>query len=99
MNSDNLPLKDEIDTAPWDWLRAHLMQDSIIIIDSKLVLHEIAEKMVKNDTVYIEHLINNQLISKPSAQQISLWNSTPDILFSILIIRPYILIQEVQKKP
>lgn len=95
MQSENMPLRDEIDIAPWSWLRPHLMQDSIIVIDITLALHNVAEKMVENDTVFIEHLIINRLLAKPSAQQISLWDTTPDTQFTMLIVRPYILIQVV----
>lgn len=83
-----------VDVAEWSWLRAHLERGGLILIDGNLDLTEVASKISNNDSETIERLIITGGISKPSVNQIRLWDSQPTKLFTISIVSPYVIIQE-----
>ncbi|OGT96177.1 MAG: hypothetical protein A2X80_00880 [Geobacteraceae bacterium GWB2_52_12] len=83
-----------VDVAEWSWLRAHLERGGLIVIDGNLDLAEVASKIFNNDSETIERLIITGGISKPSVDQLALWDSQPTKLFTISIVSPYVIIQE-----
>ena len=83
-----------VDVAEWSWLRAHLERGGLIVIDGNLDLTEVANQVSNNDSETIERLIVTGGISKPSADQLALWDSQPTKLFTISIVSPYVIIQE-----
>ena len=83
-----------VDVAEWSWLRAHLERGGLIVIDGNLDLIEVASQISNNDSATIESLIISGGISKPSGDQLALWDSQPTKLFTISIISPYVIIQE-----
>ena len=83
-----------VDVAEWSWLRAHLERGGLIIIDENLNLAEVASKISNNDSESIERLIVTGGISKPSVNQLKIWDSQPTKLFNICIVSPYVIIQE-----
>lgn len=83
-----------VDVAEWSWLRAHLERGGLIVIDGNLDLAEVASKISNNDSETIERLITKGGISKPSVDQLALWDSQPTKLFTISIVSPYVIIQE-----
>ncbi|HEY3307539.1 MAG TPA: DUF2288 domain-containing protein [Desulfuromonadaceae bacterium] len=93
-----IPSKEEltlqIDEAEWSQLRAHLERGGIIWVDDKIDLAEAALKVASDDAATIELWLLAGLISKPSDSQIKTWNGDIDKMFSMLIVSPYVLIQE-----
>lgn len=83
-----------IDEAEWYWLRAHLGRGGLILVDDGLDLAEAAHKVLKDDTDSIEQWILSGRIGKPSESQILHWNNENRKKFAMLIVSPYVLIQE-----
>lgn len=83
-----------VDEAEWSWLRAHLERGGLILVDDSLDLVDAAKRVADDDTGSIEEWINLGKIGKPSENQIRTWNNDNQKKFSILIISPYVLIQE-----
>jgi|SRR6185369_6253652 len=83
-----------VDEAQWSWLRAHLERGGLILVDDSLDLVDTAIKVASDDTGHIEEWINLGKIGKPSENQIHTWDKDHQKKFSILIISPYVLIQE-----
>lgn len=93
-----IPSKDDlalsVDEALWSWLRAHLGRGGLILVDNDLDLVEAAVKVASDDTGPIEEWISKGKIGKPSESQIHAWDADTQKKFSMLIISPYVLIQE-----
>ncbi len=93
-----IPTKEElalsIDEAQWDWLRAHLERGGLILVDNSLDLAETAVKVANDETGIIEEWIHNGLLGKPTESQIKSWDQSKHKKFSMLILSPYILMQE-----
>lgn len=93
-----LPKKEElvlsIDEAQWDWLRTHLERGGLILVDDSLDLADTALKVASDDNEAVEHLIADGKIGKPTLSQIRTWDTDMQKRFAMLIIRPFVLIQE-----
>lgn len=100
MGEDTLmiPSKEElalsIDEAEWEWLRAHLERGGIILVDDSLNLADAALKVAGDDTETIEQWVVSGRIGKPTASQILMWDRDRHRKFAMLIISPFVLIQE-----
>jgi len=83
-----------IDETEWIWLRAHLERGGLILVDDSLDLADAAMKVAADDIAVIEQWVHDGKIGKPSETQILHWNEEKQKKFSMLIISPYVLIQE-----
>ncbi len=83
-----------VDEAEWDCLRAHLERGGVILVDDSLDLVETAVKMAGDDAARIKEWITSGKIGKPSEAQIHSWNEDRQKKFAMLIVSPYVLIQE-----
>lgn len=94
MSSRKEELALTIDESEWSWLRAHLERGGLILVDNSLDLAEAALKVSEDNISTIEQWVNSGKLSKPSERQIHAWDVDKTKRFSILIISPYVLIQE-----
>lgn len=83
-----------IDEAEWGDLRAHLERDGLILVSDTLDLADTAWKVACDDLEIIQHWVENGLLAKPSHQNIRTWDEDRQKRFAMLIVSPYILIQE-----
>lgn len=81
-------------TADWPSLRAHLERGGLIVVADSLDLVEVALKVTEDDAAAIGQWIKSGLLSKPSSEQITKWDADKQKFFTMLIVSPYILIQE-----
>lgn len=93
-----IPSKEElalaIDETEWSWLRAHLERGGLILVDDTLDLADTARKVANDDVEMIQHLVEEGLIGKPSDSKIRAWEDNKQKKFAMLIVSPYVLIQE-----
>jgi len=90
----NQELSAQVDTARWHWLQAHNERGALILVEGMLDLALVGERLVADDRVTVESWLASRLLSKPTAEQIENWNALPDKSFSMLIVSPFVLIQE-----
>ena len=83
-----------IDEAPWDLLRAHLERSGLIFVARDLDLAEAAKKLADDDAVTVGCWIKAGKLTKPSPGQIAEWDRDRAKLFNMLIVSPYVLMQE-----
>lgn len=95
MNKSKDELAKTIDVAPWDLLRAHLERGGIIIVSRDLDLAEVAFEVAEDNKELVERWLANSLLSKPTIEQMGSWDNNKQKLFSILVISPFVLAQEV----
>jgi len=95
MNKSKEELAKTIDIAPWDLLRAHLERGGVVIVNRELNLADVAWSVAEDQKEIVERWLANSLISKPSIEQIKEWDDNKRKLFSIIVISPFVLVQEV----
>lgn len=83
-----------IDVAEWGWLRVHLERDGLILIASDMDLAEAGWRIATDDTPVISGWIESGKVGKPSVAQIAKWDDDKGKQFQMLIVSPYILIQD-----
>ena len=83
-----------VDEAAWSLLRAHLERGGLILVDDTLDLVDAAVKVASDDNATIKEWINAGKIGKPSGTQIHSWDEDTQKKFAMLIVSPYVLIQE-----
>lgn len=90
-------LATQIDTAQWQWLRAHNERGALILVERMLELAVVGDRLVADDTAAVQAWLASRLVSKPTVEQITVWDAAPAKLFSMLVVSPFVLIQEQQE--
>jgi hypothetical protein len=88
-------LQESLDEAEWEWLIPHCQRDAVIVVSHGLDLLTVGEAIAGDQSSVVQPWIDEQLISKPTVQQIGEWNFNRSKRFNSLIIQPYVLIQEI----
>ena len=83
-----------VDEIEWELLRAHLERGGLIVVGRELDLVDAGVSMAANDAAVIQRWIEAGELTKPSAEQIATWNAVTRKIFRMLIVSPYVLIQE-----
>jgi len=88
----------EKDLAEVDWrsLRIHTQRDALILVDLHLDLIDVAIKVTDDAVEQVSDWVEKGFLIKPTAEQLSCWETVLDKPFVMLIAAPYILFQEVQ---
>lgn len=93
--SEKPDLKKTLDEAEWTWLKSHAQRDGLIVIAPDLDILDAGYSISEDDKARVQAWIQSGKISKPTAQQIALWDKTPTKRFMSLVVQPYVLIQEL----
>jgi hypothetical protein len=87
-------LTESVDQAEWDWLAPHAGRDALVVVDTALDLVEVGVAIASDNTPSVQHWIDEQLIYKPSAEQLTRWERDRHYRFKALIVQPYVLMQD-----
>ncbi|BAQ64287.1 DUF2288 domain-containing protein [Geminocystis sp. NIES-3709] len=85
-------LKEQLAQMDWKDLIPHAQRDALIIVDRGLDLIEVGCAIAEDKTELVQRWISEQLIQKPSTQQLSLWNGDETQKFNTIIVQPFVLI-------
>jgi hypothetical protein len=85
----------QIDEAEWDWLRAHLERDGIIVVAHGLDLVDAGLRIAENDTDVVQRWVDAGMLGKPLREQLEEWDADRSRRFMTLIVSPFILVQEI----
>ncbi len=88
-------LQESIDEAEWNWLEPHSQRDSLIVVTAGLSLVDVGYAIANDETLHVQHWIEEALIQKPSAAQLQAWGHDRGKRFKALIVQPYVLVQEM----
>ena len=88
-------LEKDVANISWKDLQPHAKRDAIIVVTKELDLPEVAVAIAEDNTASVQRWIGDRAIAKPSSQQLTAWNQTPEKLFITLIVQPFVVIKEV----
>jgi hypothetical protein len=88
-------LTESLDEAEWEWLIPHVQRDAVILVAQGLNLLDVGEAIANDNTQSVQQWIDEQLITKPSVDQVGEWNSERQKRFNTLILQPFVLVQEI----
>ena len=84
----------QVDVALWHWLQPHNERGALILVDSMLDLAEVGACLAADDGVQVQSWLASQLLAKPTAEQLECWNREQSKSFRMLVVSPFVLIQE-----
>ena len=87
-------LSQDVASIEWKDLLPHAKRDAIIVVSRTLNLLEVGVAIAQDDTVSVGAWIDNKLIYKPSAEQLTEWNRNLEKQFTTIIVQPFALVQE-----
>ncbi|RLB70671.1 MAG: DUF2288 domain-containing protein [Deltaproteobacteria bacterium] len=87
--------KRDLAEVNWRELKIHLQRDAIIIVAAELDLIEVAVAVADDDKARVETWIAENQLVKPTVEQLESWEQEPDNRFQMLIVQPFILVQEI----
>ncbi|MGK7879722.1 MAG: DUF2288 domain-containing protein [Crocosphaera sp.] len=88
-------LEEDMADVNWNDIKPHAQRDAVIVVDERLNLLDVGVAIAQDDKKAVEHWITEQLICKPSNQQLSDWNIDQTQLFKTLIVQPFVLVQSL----
>ncbi len=86
-------LQEQLAEVDWKDLKPHAQRDVIIVVDPNLDIIEVGNAIALNDTNKVQNWISEQLIQKPTSEQLSLWNGNQNQQFQTIIVQPFVLIK------
>lgn len=86
-------LQQELADVEWRDLIAHAQRDVLIVVNDSLNILEVGEAIANDQVHLVQGWISQNLIHKPTSEELSDWNSTPEKEFSTLIVQPFVLVQ------
>jgi hypothetical protein len=87
-----------VDEAEWEWLIPHVQRDAVVMVNSDLDLVDVGVAIANDNVLTVQRWISEQLIYKPTSDQLSALGSDRTRRFNALIVQPYVLVQELGDK-
>ena len=92
MSDIKTQLQEQIAEIDWKDLMPHAQRDAIVIVNNPLDLIDVGCAIAEDKTHLVQNWISEQLVQKPTAEQLSEWNETPNKKFRTIIVQPFVLI-------
>ncbi|MBC98582.1 MAG: hypothetical protein CME63_12600 [Halobacteriovoraceae bacterium] len=87
-------LSSEVLETNWKPLAEHFARGVVYYLEPELDLVEVGESMATDSVSQIKRWLDDGLIYTPTPQQATQFHEDQDIKFDMLIIEPYVLIQQ-----
>ena len=88
-------LQEMLDEAEWNWLQPHADRQALVVVGQELDLIDVGVAIASDNVQSVQHWLGEQLIYKPSAEQVADWNVNRSKRFNTLIVQPFVLVQEL----
>lgn len=92
MNLKEKLKKDILDTN-WEPLAPQFAKGSVYLLDGDVDIIEVGVAMAEDNISAIKTWLDDGLMSPPTPEEATLFAKNEDILFKMLIIEPYVIIQ------
>ncbi len=87
--------KRDLAEVNWRELKIHLKRDAIIVVSVELDLIDVGVAVADDDKTLVETWVTSNQLNKPTEKQLESWEQEPDNRFQMLIVQPFILIQDI----
>ena len=91
-------LTKDLDQAEWAWIMKHSERDAVILVSPAQDLVEVGVQVAVDNAELISAWVDAKQIQKPTLLQLAHWNGNPTLKFMVLVVAPYVLVQEVGQK-
>ncbi|RLB69469.1 MAG: DUF2288 domain-containing protein [Deltaproteobacteria bacterium] len=87
--------KRDLAEVNWRELKIHLKRDAIIVVSVELDLIDVGVAVADDDKTLVETWVTSNQLNKPTEKQLESWEKSPEQRFQMLIVQPFILIQDI----
>lgn len=82
------------ESVAWHWLRPHHQRDALWVVTTTLNLEEVGAALTRDDATAVRAWLADGSLRKPDKEQIDRWESDPLQPLLMLIVQPFVLVQE-----
>ena len=80
--------------VPWQWLRPHQQRNALWVVAAPLDLEAVGAALTRDDATAVRAWLADGSLAKPTPEQLERWESDPSHPLSMLIVQPFVLVQE-----
>jgi hypothetical protein len=85
-------LTQDLANVNWSDIAPHSKRDAVIVVHPALDMVQVGVAIAQDKVTQVQVWVEEQLLQKPTAAQLSDWNANPTQEFRTLIVQPYVLI-------
>jgi hypothetical protein len=89
-----LELTEMVGPAEWRWLSPHASRDAVVLVNQELELADVGVALATDDVSTVNRWIAEELITKPTPEQLQTWEQNSEKRFQSLIVQPFVLVQD-----
>lgn len=82
----------ETSRMPWSELQRFFASGSVIAVDERLDLVDVAVRIASDDTAAVTKWMNDHMLGRASDVQAETWLKTDAVLWAV-VVKPWILVQ------
>ncbi len=91
-NAENAPLGVEV--VAWHWLRPHHQREALWVVAAGLDLEIVGAALTRDNAAAVRAWLTDGSLCKPTQAQLDCWESEPQQSLAMLIVQPFVLVQE-----
>ena len=88
-------LQEEIGDVTWHWLRPHQQRDALFCVAPELELARVGAAVAADDAAAVRGWLASGALARPTPAQLERWEADPTRSLRMLIVQPFVLIQEL----
>lgn len=82
------------ESVAWHWLRPHHQREALWVVATSLDLEEVGAALARDDATAVRVWLADGSLRKPDKEQLDRWESDPLQPLAMLIVQPFVLVQE-----
>ena len=87
-------LLSDVMSSSWEPLKPHLERGAIFMVDFDLELVDVGLALVQDEADRVKTWMNKEMLSPPTNQERKDFDLSDEVMFNILIVEPYVLVQK-----
>lgn len=88
-------LRSEVDKCLWKDLIPHAARGHVVIVDPYLDFLEVAVAIAEDASPKVSEWMQAGQLGRSTDDHLKLWNEMPDKAFQMVVVAPYVLVQEI----
>ena len=83
-----------VELVEWHWLRPHHQRDALWLVAPTLDLESVGAAIAQDDASAVRGWLADGSLCKPAAEHLDRWENDPLRRLSMLIVQPFVLVQD-----
>jgi hypothetical protein len=88
-------IRQQIDVCGWQIIQPHIEKANLFIVADELDFADVAFTIAQDNADKVRTMLSKNHIFRLEPELLYTWNQIPDKKFRLIVLAPYLLIQEV----